>query len=572
MILPTQQRTNAAPDMSRQDNFLAALVCALTLGGLATSTLGQPPPPPNDYNVVHDFALTDLGGTVAPEVEWVHREYAFARTGPTRQKRDSGVQIDPVLAPGADEECQFAFVQQTVANACSGYTILNMAPDAVTGTHRSFGGAVANRDGYYSASARATSWGKIRARGQTMNRRGRVRWTSRWRSSAISAGGGFTRRLRNRDPIIGRRTDLDTMVTVEHVLLSIDATVEGGALDWEDDLLTNSADEMTFEFRIDSPWTVQQGLLQIEVEGGVVTQAVKTGFFSGLTLPTVGSSGDFTMALPCATEIDYDMGGSDTDNLQIDLEFDNGGDTEAADQGLYSNGQMVTAIGEGFDGARVSVIEAPSTTPGWSISRPTSHIADDFTVPPHRVWYLDMVAWPVYQLDSAPTDDITAAYVQLWNGPPGAGGAVIDGNLTVNRLIASDFNCTYRVDGGDLQNEQRAVKEILIDLSDMGSLDPGTYWIEIAATGAGGFGPPEAVPTVPRDVTDNARILNVGSGLWNPVIDPDTGSGVDYPFLLFGSSQSDVPTVSVWGLIVMTLLLLTAGALVLSQQCRRAAA
>lgn len=218
------------------------------------------------------------------------------------------------------------------------------------------------------------------------------------------------------------------------------------------------------------------------------------------------------------------------------------GNTVPGNVNLWDNGAFVTGLRTGCSGRDVSLVEPPSTVFGYDTQVSRFHQADDFKVPSGQTWQIDDMRWYVYQTDATPVEPITAAYVRVWDGPPGAGGSIIAGDMTTNRLLASEFMSTYRAIASDPTSCRRAVKRITVNLSWLGQLSAGTYWLELGTEGNPGFGGPFAAPTVPRDPsTDNSRSLNVASGVWSANVDTTSGFPFDFPFELEGKIISGGP-------------------------------
>lgn len=216
------------------------------------------------------------------------------------------------------------------------------------------------------------------------------------------------------------------------------------------------------------------------------------------------------------------------------------GNTVQGNINLWDNGTFVTQLRAGCANGDISEQEAPGTLLGAGVEVNTTRQADDFTVPAGQVWRIDDMRWYVFQPNSAPTDPIQRAFVQVWDGPPGAGGMRIAGDLTTNRLASSQFMGIYRVPGRDPRNCNFAIKRAIIDMTWMPDLSEGTYWLEVGMIGTPPFSGPLATLTVPRDVsTDNSRRFNVALGTWEQNF--DNGLPFDFPFELEGKIISGSP-------------------------------
>ncbi len=221
---------------------------------------------------------------------------------------------------------------------------------------------------------------------------------------------------------------------------------------------------------------------------------------------------------------------------------------------LFSNGIFVTGLGNGFGGADTSQLEIISLGPplvmlgayglSWQASVP-NHLADDFTVPPAKLWSLNTLKWYGYQTDAppGPTSSISDVRVQVWNLRPDQPGAVVlYGDTTTNRLVSSSFTNCYRVRNTTLTNAQRAIFELQIDLTWLPALGAGNYWFDVSSVGNATLSGPWANPTVPWLASDNsAQFLGI-TGVWAPTSSGAGGAPCDFPFQLEGS-ESRLPGV-----------------------------
>ncbi|MBI5852514.1 MAG: hypothetical protein HZB39_15995 [Planctomycetes bacterium] len=198
---------------------------------------------------------------------------------------------------------------------------------------------------------------------------------------------------------------------------------------------------------------------------------------------------------------------------------------------IYDNGPYINAPGGGAGGLDASVLQSASRAHniiGYSVNGastvPTTtrfHLADDFTVPAGQMWYVQSVKVWLYRTSSVGLvwDD---AVVQVWNGDPTAGGVVVFGNYTTNRLVASTFDSSYRVTETTLPAVNRELHEVEIGINQL--FKPGTYWIEwgvnLLATPTGTvFAPPITINGV--DNTGNGKqalITAAGAVTWTNLL------------------------------------------------------
>jgi hypothetical protein len=206
---------------------------------------------------------------------------------------------------------------------------------------------------------------------------------------------------------------------------------------------------------------------------------------------------------------------------------------------LTANGLWVTGTGNGFEGADTSSVESGYMTYGFTAQANAFHVADDFTVPSGVLaWNLVQVKVFAYQtLSPANQNTFTKLHVKIHKGDPSAGGTLnldCSGPNAIDVTGTTVFTNTYRVDGVDLQNDDRPVRQITGNLCEPRRLLPGDYWLEWGVEGSGQFAPPRANVTVPWDATDNGKKLVVSTGVWSPMTDPGTQNVHDIPFEIHG--------------------------------------
>jgi hypothetical protein len=160
-------------------------------------------------------------------------------------------------------------------------------------------------------------------------RSGQILWAPQIITPAVAGGlpAGVWQNWRyGRDPINFSILDTVTGDLLEETLLDITFDIRGdGSFDWESlsGLFQMDVEEGYFSIDISSPYTTQQGTVQLAIQGGVVTTSVDTGMFDGL-FPAVGSSGNFNILLPYFT-LDYDFGNFNGHDLDIVAKFSGSG-------------------------------------------------------------------------------------------------------------------------------------------------------------------------------------------------------------------------------------------------------
>jgi hypothetical protein len=213
---------------------------------------------------------------------------------------------------------------------------------AVSGTLRvhGFADAVVRRDAYAFSSARVIAQGANRGAGGIV-------WRPAVQSGTLAGGswGIF-------DPIAFEMFDLLTdQLLAEGTLLEIVGDGDG-TIAWDSDTFSLNAMNARFSIEIPGMFTSQQGSLELEVSAGQVTLATATGLFAGLSLPSIGSPGTFSMPLPSEFVLDYDLDPTQDRDVNVTFDFSGGGSAyiavpEPATLLLLGAGIMVLGLARG---------------------------------------------------------------------------------------------------------------------------------------------------------------------------------------------------------------------------------
>ena len=191
---------------------------------------------------------------------------------------------------------------------------------------------------------------------------------------------------------------------------------------------------------------------------------------------------------------------------------------------LWDNGTIINSPGTGAGGADESVIPAGGSSYGFGMNQGAGYsVADDFTVGTN--WTVNSITFQGYQTNSGNTSTFTGLYFRIYNGDPSAGGTVVFGDLTTNRMTSTNFSGIYRVNAPG-EGTARPVMNIVCDGLNI-NLAPGTYWIEWAATGSLASG-----PWIPNTAAAVGNALQNQVGPWAALVNPGP---VDLPFIISGS-------------------------------------
>jgi len=222
---------------------------------------------------------------------------------------------------------------------------------------------------------------------------------------------------------------------------------------------------------------------------------------------------------------------------------------------LYDNGPLVTHPGGGLGGADASALQTTLGMGTYGFGAQVSagnSVADDFTIS-GSAWDIGEIDFFSYQTGSGPNPSINDVRVQIWDGPPNAGGAVIYGDLTTNVLYSASFTNIYRVLDTDLLNGDRPVMLVTVLLPTVLTLQPGTYWLHWQLGGSGSFSGPWVPPVTVLGSTGTGNALQYTSTGWAPIMDigpqdmaflisgPQAGPAVSSdPFPANGATNVDI--------------------------------
>ncbi len=212
---------------------------------------------------------------------------------------------------------------------------------------------------------------------------------------------------------------------------------------------------------------------------------------------------------------------------------------------LYENGELVNSAGTGVGGADESVLQNVSlgmNTLGFGHQAAADNrVADNFTVPAGG-WTIDGFVFFAYQTGSSTTSTMTAVNYQIWDGPPGAGGSVIYGDVSTDQMASTEWSGVYRVTEtttGGATNRPIMAQVTTASLGGTLQLPAGTYWVDWQTDGTLGSGP-WAPPVSENGVCvtgDGLQSLNDGV-TYNPA--NDSGAGAcqqDFPFFILGQGE-----------------------------------
>jgi hypothetical protein len=159
------------------------------------------------------------------------------------------------------------------------------------------------------------------------------------------------------------------------------------------------------------------------------------------------------------------------------------------------------------------------------------------------------------------TPGATALYVRIWDERPWAGGSVVWGDLTTNRLSHNDWMAgpstlgVYRTRGNQTNDNTRRIQEVTANNLNI-DLAAGGYWLEWNVTDVW------LTPPLNSDFNPNAlkwgdaQQYNSTTAVWTPLF---SGVGIPTPidvgFVVSGTAVPEPSTFSVLGVLTILCLL-----------------
>jgi hypothetical protein len=209
--------------------------------------------------------------------------------------------------------------------------------------------------------------------------------------------------------------------------------------------------------------------------------------------------------------------------------------TGLADRLYYDNGSFVTGVGTGPNGADVSVTETGTAVSlGFRENGTTPlRVADDFTVagaPAGGVRLSRMDLFGVQRSTAGTIPQFAAAYVAIYGSDPAAGGTLLYGDHSTNRLVSTGFTGVYRLGTNGANAIDRPIIRVTADMSWVPPLADGTYWLvmSVAPDPAISGLNPHTILVTPHVGTNAHQLFN---GNWISIF--------DVPFRLYEKCPAD---------------------------------
>ena len=203
---------------------------------------------------------------------------------------------------------------------------------------------------------------------------------------------------------------------------------------------------------------------------------------------------------------------------------------------LYDNGPLVTHPGGGAGGMDASALQTAlgmNTYGAGAQQSAGNRVAEDVVVPGQ--WYVDTITFFAYQTGSGTTSTITGLNLQIWDGPPNAGGTVIWGNTTTNIMASTAFSNIYRVLDTALTNADRPIMAVVGTVGTM--LPAGTYWLDWQFNGTLSSGPWQPPISILGQTTTGNAMQYTSTG-WANLTDTGTLTPQGLPFIIDGTASA----------------------------------
>jgi hypothetical protein len=198
---------------------------------------------------------------------------------------------------------------------------------------------------------------------------------------------------------------------------------------------------------------------------------------------------------------------------------------------LYDNGSVFNIAGPPM----VSMLQDASLgmdTYGFGAQvTANNRLADDFVLDTGA----DITSFDFYSYQTgAASATIDAVYLQIYDGQPGAGGSVVWGDLTTNRLLTVELMNGYRQLESNPGDTSRRIQKVTANTTGL-SLDAGIYWVEFTFGGTGTSGPWAPPITITGNGTTGNALQYLGdSGSFQPALDGGIATPQGVPFQIYG--------------------------------------
>jgi hypothetical protein len=201
---------------------------------------------------------------------------------------------------------------------------------------------------------------------------------------------------------------------------------------------------------------------------------------------------------------------------------------------LYDNGPLESPPGSGL-----SVLDTTLGMSTYGFGHHTAYgywISDEFVIPDGDVWEIHDIYFFAYQTGSPTSPSpFTAVYLEIYAGPPNAGGYPIWGSAGTNVLTSSVWTGLYRVTDYDLGGTMRPIMANRCTIGH--TLTAGEYWLVWQSDGTLSSGPWAPPITIPGQTTTGNGLQMDSAGTWTAVTDVGPQG---FPFIIEGVRPTPV--------------------------------
>ncbi|MDR2085059.1 MAG: choice-of-anchor J domain-containing protein [Bacteroidales bacterium] len=204
------------------------------------------------------------------------------------------------------------------------------------------------------------------------------------------------------------------------------------------------------------------------------------------------------------------------------------------DNEIFNQAELITHVGQAYNGADASSLEPTSTTYGSNAGLTLGYmIADDFTLVGNTI-IEEMEFYCSQQNTSSTTSTITGVYVQIYDASPASGGQVVWGDMTTNRLVSTEWTGIYRTSSTNIATfNTLPIQTVIADMNNL-ELPMGEYWVVVAFTGSLSDGP-WAVPRQIWGQTNTGNGMQYSSTGWIQWTDGGSSYNYGLPFIIRGT-------------------------------------